>query len=143
MRVLLPNDPNNYYRERDILPGHTLEKLAQAKILITNFHAFRQRERVKAGKLTKAILAEGKKYTFTETPTEMVRRVCRELGNKKNIVVINDEAHHCYRRRPDGEQVKLTGDERREAQKRDEEARVWISGIALSGSVVFLFIRRR
>ena len=59
----------------------------------------------------------------------MVRRVCRELGNKKNIIVINDEAHHCYRRKPDGEDEKLTGDERIEAKKRDEEARVWISGL--------------
>ena len=59
----------------------------------------------------------------------MVRRVCRELGNKQNIVVINDEAHHCYRRKPDGEEEALSGEERREAQKRDEEARVWISGL--------------
>ena len=59
----------------------------------------------------------------------MVRRVCRELGNKKNIIVINDEAHHCYRRKPDGEDDKLTGDERKEAEKREEEARVWISGL--------------
>jgi hypothetical protein len=29
----------------------------------------------------------------------MVRRVCKALGHKKNIIVINDEAHHCYRRR--------------------------------------------
>jgi len=86
-------------------------------------------EKVKAGKLTKAILAQGGAGAFTETPDEMVRRVCRELGNKKNIIVINDEAHHCYRRKPDGEGEKLTGDERREAEKRDEEARVWISGI--------------
>ena len=59
----------------------------------------------------------------------MVRRVCRELGTKKNIIVINDEAHHCYRRKPDGEDEKLTGDDRKEAEKRDEEARVWISGL--------------
>ena len=59
----------------------------------------------------------------------MVRRVCRELGTKKNIIVINDEAHHCYRRKPDGEEEKLTGDERKEAKQRDEEARVWISGL--------------
>src|SRR6202011_4258809 len=48
---------------------------------------------------------------------------------KKNIVVLNDEAHHCYRRKPDGEDEKLTGDERVEAKQRDEEARIWISGI--------------
>ena len=59
----------------------------------------------------------------------MVRRVCRELGNKRNIVVLNDEAHHCYRRKPDGEDETLTGDERIEAKKRDEEARIWISGL--------------
>ena len=129
LRVLLPNDPNNYYRQRDVLPGYMLEKLAQAKILIANFHGFRLREKVKAGKLTKAILAEGESGAFTETPDQMVRRVCRELGNKKHIVVINDEAHHCYRRRPDGEEVKLTGDDRKEAEKREEEARIWINGI--------------
>ena len=66
---------------------------------------------------------------FTETPDQMVRRVCRELGTKKNIIVLNDEAHHCYRRKPDGEEETLTGDDRNEAKKREEEARVWISGI--------------
>jgi type III restriction enzyme len=129
LRVLLPNDPQNYYRQRDIVPNQSMEQLGQAKILITNFHALQLREKVAAGKLTKSILAEGGTGAFTETPDQMVRRVCRELGTKKNIVVLNDEAHHCYRRKPDGEDVKLTGDDRKEAQKRDEEARVWISGI--------------
>ncbi len=130
LRVLLPNDPQNYYRQRDIVPSQSItDQLCRAKILITNFHAFKQREKVAAGKLTKTILAEGGASAFTETPDEMVRRVCRELGTKKNIVVLNDEAHHCYRRKPDGEDVKLTGDDRKEAQQREEEARVWISGI--------------
>jgi type III restriction enzyme len=113
LRVLLPNDSENYYRELDILPGYLLEQLSQAKVLITNFHAFKLREKISAGKLTKAILAEGNDGAFTETPGQMVRRVCRELGSKKNIIVFNDEAHHCYRRKPDGEDVKLTGDDRK------------------------------
>jgi type III restriction enzyme len=129
LRVLLPNDPGNYYRQRDIISSELLAQLQQARILITNFHAFLQREKVKAGKLTKAILGDGQRDAFTETPDEMVRRVCRELGNKKNLIVINDEAHHCYRRKPDAEGEVFTGEERREAEKRDEEARVWISGI--------------
>ena len=129
LRVLLPNDPQNYYRQRDIVSAEPLEQLGQAKILITNYHAFLPREKVAAGRLTKAILAQGQSNGFTETPGQMVRRVCRELGNKKNIIVINDEAHHCYRRRPDGEDVKLTGDDRKEAEDRDKAARVWISGI--------------
>jgi type III restriction enzyme len=130
LRVLLPNDPQNYYRQRDIVSSELLEQLGQAKILITNYHAFLPREKLAAGKLTKAILANGESSEFTETPDQMVRRVCRELGNsKRNIIVINDEAHHCYRRKPDGEEVKLTGDDRKEAEERDKAARVWISGI--------------
>ena len=129
LRVLLPNDPQNYYRALDIIPAQSLVELGQTKILITNFHAFQQREKIAAGKLTKAILAEGNTSAFTETPDQMVRRVCRELGNKKNIVVLNDEAHHCYRRKPDGEDEGLKGDERKEAEQRDADARVWISGI--------------
>lgn len=129
LRVLLPNDPQNYYRQRDILPSDLMAELNKAKILITNFHAFKQREKNGAGKLTKAILTQGGESPFTETPAQMVRRVCRELGNKKNIIVINDEAHHCYRRRAEEEIVKLKGDERKEAEKREEEARVWISGL--------------
>jgi type III restriction enzyme len=132
LRVLLPNDPQNYYRQRDIVPAQSMDELGQAKILITNFHAFQLREKVAAGKITKSILANGQPSPFTETPDQMVRRVCRELSTKKNIVVINDEAHHCYRRKPDAPDVEdepLTGDERIEAKQRDEEARVWISGI--------------
>ena len=129
LRVLLPNDPDNYYRIRDITPPDLREKLARAKILITNFHAFLPRETTKAGKLHKQILHGHETGAFRETPSQMVRRVCRELGGKKNILVLNDEAHHCYRRKPDGEEVKLKGDERKEAEKRDEEARIWISGV--------------
>ena len=129
LRVLMPNDPENYYRQRDIVSPELLERLQQAKILITNFHAFQLHEKISAGKLTKSILADGNTSAFTETPDEMVRRVLRELGNKKNIIVVNDEAHHCYRRKPDGDDEKLVADERREAEKREEEARVWISGI--------------
>ncbi len=141
LRVLLPNDPQNYYRTLDIVPPDLRDELGKLKILITNFHGFSLRERLNAGKLTKSILARSNDFSrgateaattspFTETPDQMVRRVCRELGNKKNIVVLNDEAHHCYRRKPDDEaEEKLIGDDRREAEKRDEEARVWISGL--------------
>jgi type III restriction enzyme len=129
LRVLLPNDPQNYYRERDVISTELLDQLGRAKILITNFHAFQQRELISAPKLSKKMLGAGETGIFTETPDQMVRRVCRELGTKKSIVVINDEAHHCYRRKPDGDDEVLSADERQEAKDRDEEARVWISGI--------------
>ncbi len=135
LRVLLPNDPQNYYDKMDIVPPDLRNEMGKAKIVITNYHAFIRREKFGAGKVTKSILSHGHGDTsvFTESEGEMVRRVCRGLDNKKNIIVINDEAHHCYRRKPDTDGVenseKLTGEERREAQKREEEARVWISGI--------------
>jgi type III restriction enzyme len=129
LRVLLPNDPQNYYRQHDIVPPDLMTALNSAKVIVTNFHGFKPRVHTAAGKITKSILKQGEADPFTETPDQMVRRVCRELGNKRNIIVINDEAHHCYRRKPDGEDEELKGDERKEAEKRDEEARVWISGI--------------
>jgi type III restriction enzyme len=129
LRVLLPNDPQNYYRQRDLLDPESLVRLGQAKIVITNFHAFQLREKSDGAKLTRAIAGQIETGVNKESPDQMVRRVCRELGTKKNIIVLNDEAHHCYRRRPDGEDEKLTGDERLEAKQREEEARIWISGI--------------
>lgn len=63
----------------------------------------------------------------------MVRRVTRALGNKKNIVVINDEAHHCYREKPPEEsgerEEKVASEEKREAEQNKEAARVWLTGI--------------
>ncbi|MGN6562679.1 MAG: BPTD_3080 family restriction endonuclease [Thermomicrobiales bacterium] len=131
LRVLLPSEPENYYRQLDLLPPELLTDLQQAKIIITNYHAFLPREQTDGSALTKKILARGEASPFTETPDQMVRRVCRAFGNKRNIIVINDEAHHCYRRRPDivPDEPRLTGEERVEAKKRDEEARVWISGL--------------
>ncbi|HJZ11796.1 MAG TPA: DEAD/DEAH box helicase family protein, partial [Acidobacteriota bacterium] len=129
LRVLLPNDPHNYYKQHDVVPSDLLPELDKAKFIITNFHAFKLRERQSVSKTTKQILKQENGSAFTETPDQMVRRVCRELGNKKNIIVINDEAHHCYRRKPGGEDERLIGDDRREAEQREEEARIWISGI--------------
>ena len=68
LRVLLPNDPQSYYKALDILPSDKITLLEQAKIVITNYHAFLRRETVQAGKLTKAILGKGQDDLFTETP---------------------------------------------------------------------------
>jgi type III restriction enzyme len=46
LRVLLPNDPQNYYRQRDVVSSQLLAQLGQAKILITNYHAFQPRETI-------------------------------------------------------------------------------------------------
>ena len=129
LRVLLPSDPENYYKIFDLIPPDRMTELNQARIVITNYHAFQLRERVKASRLAKDILGDGKENPFMETPEQMVRRVCRGLGKKKNIIVINDEAHHCYRHKPVEKSVSMSKDERDEVKKHEEEARVWISGL--------------
>lgn len=134
LRVLLPQSPDNYYRERDLLPNQDIVRLGEAKIVITNFHAFLPRDRAKAARLTKEILAQGGRNPFLETPEQVVNRVCRELGQRKGLVVLNDEAHHCYRHRVGGDASDfhpevLKGDEKREAAQREEEARVWLTGL--------------
>jgi len=37
---------------------------------------------------------------MTETPGQMISRVLGDTAGFKNILMINDEAHHCYRHRP-------------------------------------------
>jgi len=71
LRVLLPNDPQNYYRQLDVVPAEEMAELGKAKILITNFHAFKPREHTPAGKLTKSILKKGEANPFLETPDQM------------------------------------------------------------------------
>jgi type III restriction enzyme len=133
LRVLLPNDPATFFRTMDIITPEQLDRLQSATIEITNYHAFIRREKEQASALTKKILAGpgGDLERFKETPGEMVRRVCRVFGNAKDIVVLNDEAHHCYTPAPADEAVEgtLEADERTEAKQNAEEARVWFDGL--------------
>jgi type III restriction enzyme len=129
LRVLLPESPDNYYRARDIVSATDLESLRQARIVITNFHSLQLREAQVASKTTKALLTRGKENPFVETHDQMVRRVCRSLGSKRQVMVLNDEAHHCYFHRVTSEEEALKGEERKEAELRDREARVWVTGL--------------
>ena len=46
LRVLMPNDPDSYYKSRELIPADMMEDLGKAKIVITNYHAFKLRERM-------------------------------------------------------------------------------------------------
>ena len=126
LRVLQPNDPDSYYKSREIVPDDMLGDLGKAKIVITNYHAFKRRAEVPLNKVQQAALQTEEK---PETDGALVRRVAGDLMGIKNICVINDEAHHCYRERQQSEEEKLTGDALDEAKKNNEAARLWISGI--------------
>ncbi len=131
LRVLQPNDPNSYYRERELVPPDMLGDIDRAKIVITNYHAFRRREETEVSKAGRALLqGRGPELNTIETEGRMLQRACGDLMGLKNIVVLNDEAHHCYREKPqaaDGERLK--GEDKEEARKNNEAARLWISGI--------------
>ncbi len=129
--VLLPNDPDSYYRSRELLPNDLLPDLDRAKIVITNYHSFKLKERLALSRVGRALLrGHGQPLRTTESVGQMIQRAMPALMGLKNIVILNDEAHHCYREKPDDRPAgRLKGDEREEAQKNNEAARLWISGI--------------
>src|SRR6266705_3467472 len=131
LRVLQPNDPDSYYASREVVPGDMLDDVNRAKIVITNYHAFKRRERIELSAGGRALLqGRGEELNTLETEGQMLQRVMPDLMGLKNIMVLNDEAHHCYREKPDDDQdEKLKGDEKKEAEKNNEAARVWISGL--------------
>src|ERR1700704_5910239 len=131
LRVLQPNDPDSYYKDRELIPGDMLGDLDRAKIVITNYHAFKLRERVELSKGGRSLLqGRGDELKTLETEGQMIQRVMPGLMGMKNIMVLNDEGHHCYRRKPGVDDVAdLKGDEKEEAKKNNEAARLWISGL--------------
>ena len=131
LRVLQPNDPDSYYRKHELVPYGMLPDLERARIVITNYHAFLRRERTRQAKGNRALLeGHGPKISTVETEGQMLQRVCPGLLGLKNIFVLNDEAHHCYREKPgESEEGARKGDEKDEAKKNAEAARLWISGI--------------
>ena len=132
LRVPLPNDLENLYATRELVPPDLLIDLQRAKIVVTNYHAFKQRQRLELSKGGRALLqGHGPKLQTLETEGQMIQRVMPQLMNHKNVLVLNDEAHHCYRERPGAEEQDeaLKGDEKKEAKENIEAARLWIGGL--------------
>ncbi|MEH6718869.1 MAG: DEAD/DEAH box helicase family protein [Aurantimonas endophytica] len=126
LRVLQPNDPESYYKNREIVPEDMLTDLGKAKIVITNYHAFKKKDELSLNKVQQAALRTTPR---PESDGAMIRRVASPLMGLKNIVVLNDEAHHCYRERPPLPGEELKGEELAEAKENNEAARLWISGL--------------
>src|SRR5438093_7202482 len=133
LRVLQPNDPDSYYASRELVPADMLDDVNRAKIVITNYHALKRRERLELSKGGRALLQGrvGEELDTLESEGQMLQRVMPELMGLKNILVLNDEAHHCYREKPrdDDDDEDLRGDDRKEAERNNEAARLWISGL--------------
>ena len=122
LRVLQPNDPDSYYASRELVPSDMLDDVNRAKIVITNYHAFKLRERIELSKGGRSLLQgpHGEELNTLETEGQMLQRVMPDLMGMKNILVLNDEAHHCYREKP--KRSRRRGPEgRREERSREEQ----------------------
>jgi type III restriction enzyme len=129
--VLHPERDDNYYRERDLVPPDLWHALVKAEIGIVNYHAFLPRD----AKEIKGVASNTRKLlrggggeeadAFRETPAEVAARVLRDLAaGKGGIVVLNDEAHHCYQ-----DNLDPGADAEHEEAERNREARVWFRGL--------------
>ncbi len=113
LRVLYPGDPANYYDIFGLCPSDALrQKLNQAEVQVENWHTLMPL------KLTeRSVVKKG-----AESDEAYTRRVLGKLALQRDIVVINDEAHHAYRI-PADIKVKRTED------FDPDEATRWIEGL--------------
>ncbi|WP_438354069.1 BPTD_3080 family restriction endonuclease [Microbacterium sp. CJ88] len=133
LRVLLPNEPGNYFDERDLIPADLRGRLGDARVVVVNYHAFLPRVRKEfqgVARLSKEILAPGATGRFDESPAQIVSRVLRDFGSDPGqIAVLNDEAHHCYQDKPS------SGALSKEERDANADARVWFKGLqAIAGT---------
>lgn len=108
LQVLLPNNLENFYQSFNIVDSAMWQELLQAKIIVTNWHALAPINENYGPKVVKK---------GPESSEAFVRRVVSDFGGSQNILVINDEAHHCHRPSED------------EDNEEKEKATIWISGI--------------
>lgn len=108
LQVLLPQNPDNFYQQFHLLEGNMWQELLQAKIIVENWHTLAPINENYGPKVIKK---------GPESEESFVRRVLPDFGNARNILVINDEAHHCHR--PTGEEEVVE----------KEKATIWVSGI--------------
>jgi len=126
LQVLQPSNPKNYYEEFDLVPRSLLTMLSKAKIVITNWQAFNPQDDAR----TKSVMQRGE-----ESDSAFCRRVLPDLRGKKNILVINDEAHHAYRPKQKEQEkgqllfTKSGSLEEEETEEEYEEATVWINAL--------------
>jgi len=117
LRVLYPGDTQNYYDAFDLCPTESLrQRLNQMEIQVENWHTLmplKERDR--------SVVKKG-----AESDEAYTRRVLGKLAAHKDLIVINDEAHHAWRQTPDRKVNK------REAEELGidlEEATRWVEGL--------------
>ena len=117
LQVLLPGHPENYYDAFSLCPNEGLrQRLNQVEISIDNWHSL-----MPLKEIDRSVVKKG-----AESDEAYVRRVLGKLASYKDIVVINDEAHHAYRKPAE---VKVSKKDAEELGIDLEEATRWIEGL--------------
>ena len=120
LAVLEPAAEGNYYEEFRVVPPALLDKLRQGKVRIRNWHvlSWDSEEQVKK---RRSVDKRGVK-----SDEAYAREVLGEMANARNLLVINDEAHHAWRVNPEamGKYLRM-----RDLKDSAEEATVWIGGL--------------
>lgn len=128
LQVLYPTNANNYYEEFNIVPPSLMDNLRQGKIIIHNWHTLAWDTQEKLDKkIEKGQLRSVDKRKRTEISGEAyVKQVLGEISNARNIIVLNDEAHHAWRVNPEAVgKYKRTGSDKDSA----DEATIWVGGL--------------
>ncbi|MCY4279420.1 MAG: DEAD/DEAH box helicase family protein [Acidimicrobiaceae bacterium] len=125
LAVLAPSHPENIYRDLGLVPGNLFHDLNAAQVEIVNWQAFRRRDPSEATGAQKALLGS-QRVEQTETQEAMMRRVVAGLlqagSAPGDLVVINDEAHHCYL-------PQTTANLSTEEKDSDKIAAVWFNAV--------------
>lgn len=125
-----PNQARDYYRERRLVPDQyqTLLDGLNARVVIANYHQFQERvlDGNKRSPFDGKLGPDKKKVrAATESTAQMLSRVLKGIKPGKRLLVLNDEAHHCYLPRSTG---RISEDEG--ATDENERAAVWFRGLA-------------
>ncbi len=117
LQVLMPGNPANTYDEFRLCPSESMrQKLNQTVVQIENWHTL-----MPLKEPDRSVVKKG-----PESDKAFVRRVLGPLAAFKDLVVINDEAHHAYRIPAD---VKISKKLAEEQGIDLDEATRWIDGL--------------
>lgn len=117
LQVLMPGDERNVYDEFVLCPTTAMrQRLNSAVITIENWHAL-----MPLKQSDRSVVKKG-----AESDKAFVKRVLGPLATFKDIIVINDEAHHAYRFTNDDAASKKAA---AEAGIDLEESTKWIEGL--------------
>jgi len=116
LAVLVPDSPGNYFDEFGIVPGGLFDRLRQGKVHVINWHKLDWQTDEELAK-KKSVDKRGAK-----SDEAYVREVLGELSSARNLLVLNDEAHHAWRVPAES---KIAGVKREEI----DEATKWVGGL--------------